>query len=83
MAAATALPKKKPSESCCAHGRTDANITETPNGEEYFEVLDEDAMLLETTSASSGQTVKVFQSLVGTLLWVARCTQPNVAFAVT
>ncbi len=27
-------------------------------------------------------TVKSFQSLVGTLLWVARCTRPDIAFAV-
>nr|CCA20622.1 Yokozuna putative [Albugo laibachii Nc14] len=29
-----------------------------------------------------GPTVQVFQSLVGSLLWIARCTRPDIAFAV-
>ena len=61
---------------------TDANTTKTPIGDECYEGLTDDAVLLETTSASGGPTIKVFQALVGSLLWVARCTRPDVAFAV-
>ena len=61
---------------------TDANTTKTPIGDECYEVLTDDAVLLETTSASGGPTIKAFQALVGSLLWVARCTRPDVAFAV-
>ena len=51
-----------------AHGMTDVNTTKSPIGEECYEVLDNDALLLETTSASSVPTVKAFQSLVGSML---------------
>ena len=41
-----------------------------------------DSALLEATSTNRAPTIKDFQSLVGSLLWVARCTRPDIAFAV-
>ena len=65
-----------------AHGMIEANATKTSIGEECYEVVEDDAMLLETKSESGGPTVKAFQSLVGIQLWVARCARPDVAFSV-
>lgn len=45
-------------------------------------MVEDDAALLETTSAGDGATIVAFQSLVGSLLWVARCSTPDIAFAV-
>ena len=45
-------------------------------------MVGDDAALLETTSAGGGATIHAFQSLVGSLLWVARCSRPDIAFAV-
>ena len=61
---------------------TEANAKKTLIGEVCYELLDEDAMLLKTTSVSGCPTVKAFQSLFGSLLWATRCTRPDVAFAV-
>ena len=57
-----------------AHGIKEANATKAPIGEKCYEVLDDDSMLLETTSASGGPTVKASQLIFELLLWVARCT---------
>lgn len=64
------------------HGMSDANATKTPIGDNCYVVIEEDASLLETTSAGGGATINAFQSLVGSLLWVARCSRPDIAFAV-
>ena len=65
-----------------AHGRSDANSTKTPIEDEYADIIGDDAALLETTSTEGGATINAFQSLVGSLLWVARCSRPGIAFAV-
>ncbi|GMF41124.1 unnamed protein product [Phytophthora fragariaefolia] len=45
---------------------------------------DDDGELLPVGGAGTPQrpTVQTFQSLVGSLLWIARCTRPDIAFAV-
>ena len=43
-----------------AHGMMDANATKTPIDEECYIVLDDDAILLETTIVSGGPTAKAF-----------------------
>ena len=60
----------------------DANPTKTPTGDDCYEVVDDEAAMLETTSAGGRATINAFQSLVGSLLWVARCSRPDIAFAV-
>ena len=65
------------------HGLTDANPVLTP-------LVDGDddgtggaqELLLAMSEAPAGPTVKNFQSLVGSWLWLARCTRPDVAYAV-
>ena len=45
---------------------------------------DEETALLLSGGCGSPQrpTVQTFQSLVGSLLWIDRCTRPDIAFAV-
>ena len=69
-------------ESLRAHGMSDASPTKTPIGDYCYEVVGDDAVLLKTTSAGGGVTINAFQSLVGSLLWVARCSRPDISFAV-
>uniref|UniRef100_A0AAV1TI68 Uncharacterized protein n=1 Tax=Peronospora matthiolae TaxID=2874970 RepID=A0AAV1TI68_9STRA len=64
------------------NGLADANSTWTPIYDSCYELKEGDAELLGTPSAKLGPTVRQFQSLVGSLLWVARCTRPDIAFAV-
>ena len=65
-----------------AHGMSDANSTKTPIGDDCYEVAADDVALLESTNTGGGATINSFQSLVGSLLWVARCSRPDIAFAV-
>ncbi|OWZ16109.1 Pol Polyprotein [Phytophthora megakarya] len=61
-------------------GMEHVNGVRTPIGIEWNEVD-----VSEALPASGGEdvvTVSRFQSLVGSLLWIARCTRPDVAFAV-
>uniref|UniRef100_A0AAV1TYV5 Uncharacterized protein n=1 Tax=Peronospora matthiolae TaxID=2874970 RepID=A0AAV1TYV5_9STRA len=64
-----------------AHGMSDVNLTKTPI-DECYEIVGDDAALLETNGAGGSATINAFQSLVGSLLWVARCSRPNISFAV-
>ena len=64
------------------HGLYEANSTLAPIGADCYEVQDEDSALLEETSTFTSPSIKNLQSLVGSLLWVARCTRPDVTFAV-
>ena len=61
---------------------SDANSTKTPNGDDCYEVAADDVALLESTNTGRGATINGFQSLVGSLLWVARCSRPAIAIAV-
>ena len=64
-----------------AHRISDANPKKTPIKDNCYEVVDDDAAQLKTTSAGSGATINAFQPLVGILLWVARWSRPDIAFA--
>ncbi|KAJ0395767.1 hypothetical protein P43SY_005684 [Pythium insidiosum] len=65
------------------HGLEKANAVRMPIGEEG-PVSEEDTAALPVTGPGTPErpTVRSFQSLVGSLLWVARCTRPDIAFAV-
>uniref|UniRef100_A0AAV1UC00 Reverse transcriptase Ty1/copia-type domain-containing protein n=1 Tax=Peronospora matthiolae TaxID=2874970 RepID=A0AAV1UC00_9STRA len=64
------------------HGLNEANPTLASIGADCYEVQDEDSALLGETSTATTPSIKNFRSLVGSLLWVAHCTRPDVAFAV-
>ncbi len=53
-----------------------------PIGEDYEEAQSEDSELLAKDCEDEGVSVRAFQSITGSLLWLARCTRPDVLFAV-
>jgi hypothetical protein len=59
----------------------DANSVRLPIGADYEENSDVD-QLLPKYSKDGEVTVRDFQSLAGSLLWVARCTRPDIMLAV-
>ena len=65
-----------------ANGLTDPNSTRAPIGDDCYEDQDGDVTLLGEQNTSTGPSIRDFQSLVGSLLWVARCTRPDIIFAV-
>ena len=64
------------------HGLEDANPTKAPIVADCYDLLPDDSALLTETKVKGAPTIKTFQSLVGSLLWIARCTRPDIAFAV-
>ena len=56
------------------HGLESANGVRVPIGEDCYEDNDQDAEPLNTETGSGEASIKAFQSLVGSLLWIARCT---------
>uniref|UniRef100_A0AAV1UQN3 Integrase catalytic domain-containing protein n=1 Tax=Peronospora matthiolae TaxID=2874970 RepID=A0AAV1UQN3_9STRA len=64
------------------HGLEAANPTRAPISADCYDADEGDMKMLKVLSSSGEPTVKSFQSLVGSLLWIARCTRPDVAFAV-
>ncbi|CAI5734969.1 unnamed protein product [Hyaloperonospora brassicae] len=64
------------------HGLEAANPTRAPISADCYDADEDDMKMLKALSSSSEPTVKSFQSLVGSLLWIARCTRPDVVFAV-
>jgi hypothetical protein len=58
------------------------NGTMIPIGKDYEEAQSEDSELLPKDCEDGGVSVRVFQSITGSLLWLARCTRPDVLFAV-
>ena len=59
-------------ELLCAHQISDAKTTKTLIGDDCYKVVEDEAALLETTSAGGGATINALQSFVGSLLLVAR-----------
>ena len=64
------------------HGLEMANGVRTPIGEECTDVDNQDDDILAATAETVQASVKAFQSLVGSLLWIACCTLPDICFAV-
>ena len=64
------------------HGLEAANPTRAPISADCYDADEDDMKMLKALSSSGEPTVKSFQSLVGSLLWIARCTRPDVVFAV-
>jgi hypothetical protein len=64
------------------HGMASAHGVRTPIGADSNEVDMASEELLPTSGSDNVVTVRKFQSLVGSLMWVARCTRPDIAFAV-
>uniref|UniRef100_A0AAV1T4L7 Reverse transcriptase Ty1/copia-type domain-containing protein n=1 Tax=Peronospora matthiolae TaxID=2874970 RepID=A0AAV1T4L7_9STRA len=63
-------------------GMESANGVRTPTGDERNEDNEDDLDYLPTRSAKCDSSVKTFQSLVGSLLWIERCKRPDICFAV-
>ena len=65
-----------------SHGLKEANGVRAPISEEANEV-ENDPVLLTTVPRQRGEpTIRDFQSPVGSLLWIARCSRPDISFAV-
>ncbi|OWZ03325.1 Copia protein [Phytophthora megakarya] len=64
------------------HGMEFAHGVRTPIGAEWSELQGAEDEVLPLTGGGSAVTVRKFQSLVGSLMWFARCTRPDVAFTV-
>ena len=58
------------------------NPTRAPISADCYDADEDDMKMLKALSSSGEPTVKSFQSLIGSLLWIARCTRPDVVFAV-
>ena len=64
------------------YGLESANGERTLIGDEYNLKNEDDVDYLSARSAKENQSVKSFQSLVGSFLWIKRCARPNICFAV-
>ncbi|KAE8991327.1 hypothetical protein PR001_g21255 [Phytophthora rubi] len=64
------------------HGMEFAHGVRTPIGVECNERQEAGDDKLPVLGGENVVAVKQFQSLVGSLMWVARCTRPDIAFAV-
>uniref|UniRef100_A0AAV1ULI8 Reverse transcriptase Ty1/copia-type domain-containing protein n=1 Tax=Peronospora matthiolae TaxID=2874970 RepID=A0AAV1ULI8_9STRA len=59
-----------------------ANPTRTPTGEDQDGEGEGDLLPRGSGGTAKQPTIATFQSLIGSLLWIARCTRPDIAFAV-
>ena len=63
------------------YGMENANPTRLPIQATYDEI-EEGKLLPSEPNGEQPVSVKVYQSIVGSLLWIARCTRPDILFAV-
>ncbi|KAE9261798.1 hypothetical protein PR003_g33793, partial [Phytophthora rubi] len=64
------------------HGMASVHSVRTPIVAESNEIDEASDELLPTSGGDGVVTVRKFQPLVGSLMWVARCTRPDIAYAV-
>ena len=64
------------------HGLESANGVRSPIDEDCNEVDPKATYILGTSAVFGHASVKAFQLLIGNLLWIARCTRPDISFAV-
>ncbi|CAH0476061.1 unnamed protein product [Peronospora belbahrii] len=65
------------------NGLKDANSVRALIGDDCYDENLDGVEMLGASNKRSGPTIREFQSLVGSLLWVARCKKPDIAFAGT
>lgn len=63
-------------------GLEHANTMRVPIMNDCYELQSLDEELLEQFAEGGKPSIRNFQSLVDTLMWKARCTRPDIAFAV-
>ncbi|OWZ16562.1 Pol Polyprotein [Phytophthora megakarya] len=59
-----------------------ASTVRVPIGGEHTDDVDGELLPNDGAGRSERPTVQTFPSLVGSLLWIARCTRPDIAYAV-
>ncbi|CAI5704014.1 unnamed protein product [Peronospora effusa] len=64
------------------NGLTSANSTLTSISDDCYNEATSDSILFTKIVGPGRPTIKSLQSLVGSLLWVSRCTRPDIAIAV-
>uniref|UniRef100_A0AAV1VLU9 LAGLIDADG endonuclease n=1 Tax=Peronospora matthiolae TaxID=2874970 RepID=A0AAV1VLU9_9STRA len=64
------------------HGLDAANGVRAPIGDDSNDDVSEGVYLSANRGKKGETTVRNFQSLVGSLLWSARCSRPDISFAV-
>lgn len=64
------------------HGMLEANAVRAPIEADCYDAVSVESELLPVMSVPEQPNVRTFQSLVCSLLWVARCTRPDIVFAV-
>nr|CCA23041.1 pol polyprotein putative [Albugo laibachii Nc14] len=64
------------------YGLETTNGVRTSAVDEFDDCNSQEPEYLPLTSTNGNATVEDFQSLLGRLLWIARCTRPDICFAV-
>ena len=58
------------------------STTRVPIGPDCYNVPSDASALLNIAGKDGAPSISTFQSLVGSMVWVARCTRPDIALAV-